>query len=324
MTPWPRFQLSIIVIALSTASVAAAQDEDGAAGDGEERYRTLVAEAVAESQAGRNEEALVLFLEAHELNPNARTLRALGTVSYELGLYVDAVRYLEGSLEDSRRPLDDEMKADIVDILARARRFIGRFALDLEPTDLELRVDGRRVTADDSGVVLLDVGSHSFEAGASGYQPFHREVRVEGGEDARVGIRLTPSAEASPEPAHPGPVQPTEATRERASGLSTLFWVGAATGAVGVLTFAVAGGLGLREQSDVEALPCAASRTCSDAEVRSLRVFGLVADAGIGVTVVGAALIAIALIASDDDAEPTSVSGSVGPRGAELQLWGSF
>src|SRR5437868_2687260 len=69
------------------------------------QYRALLEEAVGEYDARRYEEARALFRRAHDLSPNARTLRGIGMASFELREYVEALRSLEGSLADKRRPL---------------------------------------------------------------------------------------------------------------------------------------------------------------------------------------------------------------------------
>src|SRR3954468_5859705 len=64
------------------------------------QYRSLLEEAVAEYDARRYEEARALFRRAHDLSPNARTMRGIGMASFELREYVEALRALEGALVD--------------------------------------------------------------------------------------------------------------------------------------------------------------------------------------------------------------------------------
>src|SRR4051812_11159906 len=81
---------AVLVVALGAASprVAVAQDADTP------QYRGLLNEAVSEYDARRYEEARALFRRAHELSPNARTLRGIGMASFELREYVEALRAL--------------------------------------------------------------------------------------------------------------------------------------------------------------------------------------------------------------------------------------
>ena len=65
------------------------------------QYTSLLEEAVSEYDARRYEEARALFRKAHDISPNARTLRGIGMASFELREYVEALRALEGALAAS-------------------------------------------------------------------------------------------------------------------------------------------------------------------------------------------------------------------------------
>src|SRR5262245_44240118 len=82
--------------ALSPRAQAQASGGDAAA------YRSAVDDAVSEFAAGRFEEARALFKRAHQLSPNARTLRGLGMTAFELRAYVQAIRELRAALADTR------------------------------------------------------------------------------------------------------------------------------------------------------------------------------------------------------------------------------
>src|SRR6185369_1334355 len=98
-TVLPLAAVLIVGIVAARPRVVAAQEAETP------QYRGLLSEAVAEYDARRYEEARALFRRAHDLSPNARTLRGIGMASFELREYVEALRALEGSLVDQRRPL---------------------------------------------------------------------------------------------------------------------------------------------------------------------------------------------------------------------------
>jgi hypothetical protein len=128
----------VLALTLSLPLTAFAQEAT-------DRYRTLVDAALEESAAGRWEEARALFRQAHEVSPNARTLRGIGMASYELRDYAEAVRMLAGALDSTVTPLTEEQRAQVTELLGRARAFVGRYEVDL-PEGASLSVDGAAAT----------------------------------------------------------------------------------------------------------------------------------------------------------------------------------
>jgi hypothetical protein len=205
-------------------------------------YREAIDEAVAEYGAGRYPEARALFTRAHALQPSARTLRGLGMAEFELRGYVEAARLLQEALSSTVRPLDGELRTATEALLARARAFIGRFALSLTPPDLQLSVNGAPARVESDRTLALPVGDHALHAQAQGYLPISHTLRVNGGESLSLNITLQ-SEQAAPvaaAPAQPPPqaVTPTSSTPPRDDeGGSVLsspwFWTAAAVIVVG-------------------------------------------------------------------------------------------
>lgn len=154
-------------------------------------YRALVSDALDEFEAGNYAEARSLFARAHSLHPSARTLRGLGLSSFELREYRSAVEYLERALESDVHPLDPPLREVTEQVVARARGFIGRFTVHVEPAYAQLRIDGMNAEA---GALELEVGSHVLDVEAPGHRPERRMLRVLGGEDEQVLVVLTPLA----------------------------------------------------------------------------------------------------------------------------------
>src|SRR5262245_20503032 len=69
-----------------------------------DEYNMLIREGLAEYDARNWAEALVLFERAHAVQPNARTLRAIGNVAFEMRRYTKAIDALRASLSDGRKP----------------------------------------------------------------------------------------------------------------------------------------------------------------------------------------------------------------------------
>lgn len=66
-----------------------------------EPYEDAVRLALGEFDAGNFAEAREHFRKAHSLDPNARTLRALGLVEFELRNYGEAANFLERDMVKS-------------------------------------------------------------------------------------------------------------------------------------------------------------------------------------------------------------------------------
>src|ERR1700742_2147963 len=81
-------------------------------------YDALIEQALASYDAGRFAEARTSFRRAHELNPTARTLRTIGMCSFNLGDYVEAVLSLETSLTDQRKPLTEDLRRHVTELIA--------------------------------------------------------------------------------------------------------------------------------------------------------------------------------------------------------------
>jgi hypothetical protein len=280
-------------------------------------YRDLVDQALGEFKHKHWPEARVLFARAHELHPNARTLRGLGVVSFEMREYVSAVVYLQQALDESRQALTDAQRGECVGLITRARTYIGGYAVALVPETASLLVDGAAPARAADGEVLLAFGEHTLAASAAGYQELTRRIQVQGGE--RVELRLVLSPELPPEPVPPplaltveepaagAPGQreapPVSASREpylvRTGGLKYT-WV--ALGA-GVVFGGLAGGAWFMGDQEFNRLkdscrdraasgdPCVAG----DTNTKKITRYEKLTNAGIGLSAVSAVTAAVLL-----------------------------
>jgi hypothetical protein len=169
-------------------------------------YRALVDEAVSEFSERNFDESHSLFARAHELYPNARTLRGLGFAEYELRRYAECIERLEAALRSTVKPLEGQLRSDTEQLLARARNFVARVFVELKPSSARLNVDGNEVELSPGVPLVLQVGEHTLEARAHGFQRERRQLRVSGGQDQRLSFLLL-SDEATLHAAAPGPNQ---------------------------------------------------------------------------------------------------------------------
>jgi hypothetical protein len=237
---WCAWALIACAVAAPRARAQAEAEDPG--------YRQTVDDAVREFAAGHWEEARALFKRAHDVSPNARTLRGMGMAAFELRMYVQAMRELDASLHDPRKPLDAELRAQVEQLMAKSREFAGRVTLVLQPPEAKPLIDGKELQSEPDGSVLLDVGTHVISATANGYKSTNIRFNVEGGSDQAVRVALEPLLALQPmvpaiDAAHP-PAQPpkpseppktaTPAVRHEQS-LAPYAWVAlASAGAFGI------------------------------------------------------------------------------------------
>lgn len=153
-------------------------------------YKDLIEQALSEFKHKNWQEARVLFTRAHERNPNARTLRGMGVVSYEMRDYVNAMVNLKAALDDSRQPLTDAQRKECEGLLARAQTYVGVFALKVEPQDALVLLDGAAPNRNGEGQLLVPFGEHVISASAPGRQASSTRLNVQGGERGEIALML--------------------------------------------------------------------------------------------------------------------------------------
>jgi tetratricopeptide (TPR) repeat protein len=174
--------LFICLVTLSITAAVAAQDVEP------EGYREAVDEAVREFGARNFEEARSLFARADGLSRNARTQRGLGLTEFELRNYIECIQYFEAALESNVKPLDDALRKETEQLLARARTFVGRFVIEAKPAASQLVVDGLSAPMPTDRTLTLKVGDHYLELYAANYAPEKRLLNVKGGETETLHI----------------------------------------------------------------------------------------------------------------------------------------
>lgn len=160
-----------------------------AAGEETAAYTESVQLGLAEFDEKNFLEARVHFERAHGIYPSARTLRALGMVHFELKEYVESARYLTEALASKERPLETDKREATRKLLDRARGYVARFKLDLEP-GTRLSVDGKASDVEAGDELVLAVGEHTLEFSAPGRISDRRTLKVRGGERDPLRVRL--------------------------------------------------------------------------------------------------------------------------------------
>jgi hypothetical protein len=197
--------LVVLACGGSRAHAQAAPGEARANAQGDDAaYKELIEQALSEFKHKNWPEARVLFMRAHEQNPNARTLRGMGIVSFEMRDYLNAVINLKAALEDTRQALTEAQRKECESLLVRARTYVGVYTLKLDPPETHVSVDGGEPTRDEEGHLLLPFGEHTLLGKAAGREETTLRLNVQGGERGEVALVLPvergPAQRLAPQP----------------------------------------------------------------------------------------------------------------------------
>ena len=188
----PRFAvlLSVLLLVVSLLGASTLHAQAGPRDAEPAAYRALLDQALSEYEAQHFAEARALFARAHALYPNARVLRGLGMVEFELRNYGASIAHLEAALASPVRPLTGALRERTEQLLARARGFVAHFALEVTPARARVMIDGMPLQPPAERVLVLEVGDHVLEVHAGGYLTERRTLRVAGGERESLRIAL--------------------------------------------------------------------------------------------------------------------------------------
>ena len=201
LQPSTRHVCACVVLSLLLAGFTSFAQAEGASSlDADARYRSALKEALTEYDANHFEEARILFRRAHEINPNARTLRSIGMASFELRDYVSAVRALSAALLETRKPLSSDQRTHAQGLLERSRMYVDIYTLKISPPAARVLIDGRAPDTEPDGTVLLGFGSHNLEASKPGFVLRTLVVDVRGGERKDLTMTLERKPADTPGP----------------------------------------------------------------------------------------------------------------------------
>jgi hypothetical protein len=280
-----------LVLALVGTSTASAQTAAGS-----REYKTTIAEALKEYNLGHWSEAEALFARAHELNPNARTLRGMGFTAFESRRYVLAVTQLKAALAETRNALTAAQRREAQLVVDRASAFIAHFQLLVTPENAELTINGAAVSRTESNELLLDPGDYEVVATAPGFKSGSARVTAEGGSPGRIVLELEPERPALPPPevtaANVAPVKPSAeqaTTRGEREAPRILMYTGFAVAGAGLLMGSITGIVTLGKAGTLkDACP---GNTCPPAQRSKLdgaNTLATVSNVSFGVAAAGA------------------------------------
>lgn len=226
---WPGLRWVFLVVAVcGVAGPSAAQVAQSP------QYLALIEQALREHEAANFAEARALFLKAHALYPNARTLRGIGMMEFELRNYPDSIARLQAALASRVNPIEGELRRATEQLLARARGFVVPLQLSVRPvrSATSVRIDGVVAAWDRERTLHLTVGEHTLEVSAPGFENERRALSVKGGEAQAVSVVLR--AIEPPRAAPLSATQPVSPRDDDASLWSSPWlWVGVSAALIG-------------------------------------------------------------------------------------------
>jgi hypothetical protein len=160
----------------------------------EATYAKLVSDAVTAFDAGKYRESRELLAQAHQLRPNARTLRGMGLAAFEDGRYSLTVLDLDGALAETRQPMSATQRTEVEQLRSEADALTARYRVSGMPPNSELRVDGEEPVWDPAGLLLIDQGAHTVILTLNAGEIRSWSVRAQGGQTSDFDLGPPPSA----------------------------------------------------------------------------------------------------------------------------------
>jgi len=256
---------SILVVAvLAAASSAAAQQ--GAAGAGQAGEQPQGSAPTAEQARAHFERgthlmqnenwevALGEFEQSLALYPTRSALFNLGMCEKALHRYVAALRHFQEWQQRFGAAATEDERGTVSSTLDELQQFVGTLAIATTPPGATVRVDGTEVgTTPLAEPLLVDAGHHVVEAALDGYEAARRELEVA----PLANMELTLPLEVRPPEIATPPIEetPVVGTPVDSSGVvQAWFWSTAGLAVAAGIGGAVAGGIALSKESDLDAL----------------------------------------------------------------------
>lgn len=195
-------------------------------------YEAALSEALEAHARGDYGQARIFMERAHEIEPSARTLRGLGIVAFAQGRHLDSIRYLDASLQASEKPLPQDLRVSVEELLTHAWGQVGRLKISLEPTGGHFLINRREPEFYAPGEVVLTPGRHTISAKAPQRADYKLTLDVTAG-DART-IQLVLARPPAPTvierySSAPAPERTPLATVTTEQRLERLLWATGAT-----------------------------------------------------------------------------------------------
>lgn len=164
-----------------TPSANAAQVED------------LLARGIELRRTGKDSEALVLFRQAADLDPDsARAQAHLGVTNQALGRWLSAETYLRDALGHTGDPYIERHRAALEKAHEMVKDHLGTLAVDGGPAGADVSLNGRSIGRLPLAAQPVAVGSYLLEVSLPGHYSVSRPVIIARRALTREGVELVP------------------------------------------------------------------------------------------------------------------------------------
>lgn len=253
--------------------------------------------------------ALAEFEAAHALTSRPSLLFNIGQIHARLGHAVESTEAFSRYLAEAR-DIAPERRVLVETELATQRARIARVLVNVDVEGALLSIDDvERGTSPAAAPISIGAGEHVLVVAADGHETSRQRFRIAGGEERTIDVHLVRTV-----------VPPSERPQLPSAGapFPVLTVIGAVVGGIGLVTWVTGGALTLSEDARLDSL--CAMRACAESDTGTIEVSRIVADVGLGVLGVGAALtllgVLLELTGSND--RQSEVRASLGPGGWEV------
>lgn len=172
-----------LALTLALADVACAQDD-------RERARAEFQRGVEAFGRDDFQTALDAFQEAYRLAPHPSVRVNIANCYERLNRPIEALFHFEHFLSEAERPTPQQRR-EVQAAITRLEQLVGHIQLQVTPDGAMVTIDGgetRRSPVIEP--VRVTAGRHTVDIRLDGFVPEHQTVEVQGGQTARVTIRL--------------------------------------------------------------------------------------------------------------------------------------
>lgn len=276
--------------------------------------------------AGKAEEALELFRMSYEkvASPNSRLMMARALVRLEH--FVQARRELLAVIEEAERlALGADKYGNTADAARKELELVNqRVAIIQLERDGVLEVNGSPVVNEAVSELVVMPGSHEVLFRLNNGQQARQTIEAEAGQHYQLNLEVALPQAPAPVSAPPPDLAPT-APADHGISRMTLGIASASVAALGAAGFVT---FGLLDRSQYQQL----ERDCSDKrcpqglqnEIEIGRTYQTLANAGLGVGVVGLVGAAYFFLTARSDGSPSEEGPQVGVGPNQVQVFGRF
>jgi PEGA domain-containing protein len=159
------------------------------------RVEELLTQGIELRRDGKDAEALVLFRQAADLDPDsARAQAHLGVTNQALGRWLSAETYLKDALSHRGDPYIERHRSALEKALEMVKDHIGSLAVDGGPAGADVSLNGRSIGRLPLVSQPVAVGSYLMEVSLGGHYSVSRPINVAKRALTRETVELVPYA----------------------------------------------------------------------------------------------------------------------------------